>query len=99
MYKLVALFTKPEDVEAFDKHYNEIHAPLMRKVPGLIDLKVCKNIRAFTPDAPYYLIADMIFADKDSFKIAMQSDENKAVGKDVMGFAGKFVTMVHGEFE
>jgi len=98
MYKLIAFFTKPENVEEFDKHYDEVHAPLMRKVPGLERMLVSRNLRAFTGEAPHYLIAEMHFADKDAFKAAMASEENKAAGKDVMGFAGKLVSMVHGEF-
>ena len=33
--KLVALYTQPEDVAAFDAHYRDVHAPLVEKVPGL----------------------------------------------------------------
>jgi uncharacterized protein (TIGR02118 family) len=40
----------------------------------------------------------MHFPDRDTFKTAMASEENKAAGKDVMSFAGTLVTMVHGEF-
>lgn len=98
MYKLVAFFTKPENVEEFDKHYDEVHAPLMKSVPGLQKLVVSRNTRAFAGESPYYLIAEMHFADKDAFKAAMGSEENKAAGKDVMSFAGDLVTMVHGEF-
>src|SRR5689334_22287768 len=98
MYKLIAFFTKPENVEEFDKHYDEVHAPLMGQVPGLQRMVVSRNLRAFTGDAPYYLIAEMHFPDKETFKQAMGSEENKAAGKDVMSFAGNLVTMVHGEF-
>jgi uncharacterized protein (TIGR02118 family) len=96
MYKLIAFFAPPDNVEEFDQHYNEIHTPLMKQVPGLERLVVTRNLRAFGGDSPYHLIAEMHFADKDAFKAAMASDENKAAGKDVMGFAGRLVTMVHG---
>ncbi len=98
MYKLIAFFTKPENVEEFDTHYNEVHAPLMKQVPGLKKLVVSRNVRAFNGDAPYYLIAEMHFDSKEDFKTAMASEENKAAGKDVMSFAGNLVTMLHGEF-
>lgn len=98
MYKLIAFFAPPENVEEFDKHYDETHAPLMQQVPGLQKLTVGRGLRSFGADSPYYLIAEMEFADKEAFKAAMGSDENKAAGKDLMGFAGKLVTMVHGEF-
>ena len=99
MYKLIAFFKRPENVEEFDAHYNDVHAPLMRKVPGLQKLVVTRNPRSFSGESPYYLIAEMHFADRDAFKTAMASDENKAAGKDVMSFAGELVTMVHGEEE
>lgn len=99
MYKLIAMFRQPENVEEFDKHYDEVHTPLMRKVPGLQRMLVGRGMRAFGSDSPYYLVAEMHFADKEAFKAAMGSDENKAAGKDVMGFAGSLVTMVHGEFQ
>lgn len=98
MYKLIAYFTLPENVEEFDRHYNEVHAPLMKAVPGLKKLTVCRNPRAVGGETPHYLIAEMHFDNKDDFKTAMASDENKAAGKDVMSFAGNLVTMVHGEF-
>jgi uncharacterized protein (TIGR02118 family) len=98
MYKLVAFFKQPENVEEFDRHYDEIHAPLMRQVPGLQRMVVSRGLRSFGVDSPYYLIAEMHFDDRDAFKTAMASDENKAAGKDVMSFAGSLVTMVHGEF-
>lgn len=99
MYKLLALFKKPENVEAFDTHYDQVHAPLMAKVPGVEKMLVSRNLRAFGGEAPYYLIAEIHFADKEAFKQAMASEENKAAGKDVMSFAGDLVTMVHGEFQ
>ena len=97
MIKLVALFKRPEDVEAFDRHYNDVHAPLMRAVPGLERMEVIRDLKAFRGEPEYYLIAEMYFRDKESFDAAMASDENRAAGKDLMSFAREVVTMVYGE--
>ena len=35
MIKLMALYKKPDDEATFLKHYNEVHIPLVNKVPGL----------------------------------------------------------------
>ena len=78
MIKLVALFKRPEDVEAFDAHYDDIHAPLMSRVPGLERLEVTRNLKAFRGEPEYYLIAEMYFRDQESFDMAMASDENRA---------------------
>ena len=45
MYKLIALFTRPDNVEEFDRHYNEVHAPLMKQVPGLERLVEAKGVK------------------------------------------------------
>ena len=99
MIKLVALFKRPEDIEGFDRHYNETHSPLMAKVPGLERMEVTRNIQAFRGEPPYYFVAEMYFRDKASFDAAMMSDENRAAGKDLMSFARDVVTMFYGEVE
>ena len=35
MVRFIVLYDKPEDTEAFDRHYREIHIPLTKKLPGL----------------------------------------------------------------
>jgi uncharacterized protein (TIGR02118 family) len=99
MIKLIALFRRPEDIEAFDSHYDEVHAPLMSKVPGLERMEVTRNLQAFRGDPEYYLIAEMYFKDKDAFDAAMASEENRAAGRDLMSFAKGYITMLYGETE
>jgi uncharacterized protein (TIGR02118 family) len=95
MHKLIALFKTPADVQAFDKHYAEVHLPLVKNVPGLSGLIVS---RGTTPpwggEMPYYLITEMQFPDEATFKAAMSSGENRAVGKDARQFAGNILTLV-----
>jgi uncharacterized protein (TIGR02118 family) len=99
MIKMLALYKRPEDVEAFDRHYNEVHSPLMRQVPGLESMKVFRNLKAFGGEPEYYLIAEMTFKDKEAFDQAMASPENRAAGKDLMSFARNYVTLLYGEVE
>ena len=42
MIKLIALYKKPADVEAFEAHYREVHLPLVQKVPGLVRAEVTR---------------------------------------------------------
>ncbi|MFL5733302.1 MAG: EthD family reductase [Chloroflexia bacterium] len=99
MIKLVAMYKQPEDVEEFDRHYREVHSPLMSQVPGLERMEVTRNIQAFRGEAPYHLIAEMYFRDKASFDAAMASHQNRAAGKDLMSFARDIVTLFYGEVE
>lgn len=102
MVVLSAIFSKPEDTQAFDEHYSNVHAPLMSKVPGLLRMEVLRYSKMITPPTATvaeqpYLQCNMYFESKDTFKTAMASDENKAAGKDLMSFAGPLVTMCIGE--
>ena len=40
MVKLIALYERPEDEAAFFEHYEKVHTPLAKKVPGLQKLVV-----------------------------------------------------------
>ena len=40
MAKMIAIYRTPNDIEAFDKHYFEVHIPLAKKLPGLIKYEV-----------------------------------------------------------
>jgi uncharacterized protein (TIGR02118 family) len=93
--KLLAMYTKPDDAEAFLAHYHDIHLPLVMKVPGLqkaVVNKIEKNLMGGEP--PYFLIAELHFANQADFDTAMASPENRAAGKDVMSFAKGLVTML-----
>jgi uncharacterized protein (TIGR02118 family) len=35
MTRMVVIYRTPKNVEAFDRHYFEIHVPLAKKIPGL----------------------------------------------------------------
>ena len=97
MIKLLALFTRPEDPAAFDQHYNEVHLPLIRQVPGLRRLVLNRVWGAPRGEPAYYQIAEMWFDDRPAFDAAMASPENRAAGKDLMSFARDLVTMVFVE--
>ncbi len=98
MVVLSAFYKTPEHPAEFDAHYNDIHTPLIKKIPGLQKLEVLRFSRMLTPATSMlaeqpYLQCNMYFADKEAFKTAMASDENKTAGNDLMSFAGPLVSM------
>ena len=98
MYKFFALYKTPEDIPAFLEHYDNVHAPLARKIPGLKKLVVNRiTANAFGGDAPFFLIAEMQFETKEDFDKAMASEENRATGKDAMQFAKGLITALIAE--
>lgn len=99
MVKLVAFYRKPEDEGAFERHYRDVHTPLVEKMPGLLKLEVTRFTGGPQGDSPYYLMAEMYFEDTNALNRSMSSPEGKAAAKDLMQFAGSIVTMAFGETE
>lgn len=97
MNKLIAIYKIPNDIDAFEKHYNEVHAPLAAKVPGLKELRINKITGTPRGASDLHLIAEMVFENKEAFKTAMKSDENMAAGKDLMSFAKEIVSIHFAE--
>ena len=97
MVKLIALYRKPADIEQFEKHYFEVHMPLVAKIPGLLKSEVARLKGLPGQDSKYYMITEMYFEDLDSFNAGMASPEGKASGKDLMGFARDYVDMLVGD--
>jgi uncharacterized protein (TIGR02118 family) len=97
MVKLIALYRKPDDVEEFDKHYSEIHTPLVQKMPGLRKLEITRITGAPIGETKYHLMAEMYFDSLDAMNAANASPEGKATARDLMSFAANVVTLFYGE--
>ncbi|MGB8648839.1 MAG: EthD family reductase [Anaerolineae bacterium] len=97
MVKLVALYRKPEDPQAFEHAYFETHLPLVKKVPGLQRVQVTRVTGAPRGEPELYMIAELYFPDKETMDRAMASPENQAAGKNLMGFARGLVTFLFAE--
>lgn len=97
MFQLTALYNHPEDPAAFDRHYDNTHAPLGRKIPGLQRFTVSRP--APGPDGAqpaYHLVAVLEFADAAAFESGMGSAEGQAAVADLDNFAGAGVTLLTG---
>lgn len=93
MHKLIAIYQQPEDPAAFMDHYLGVHMPLVMQIPGLLKAEVNRIEATLMGEGPF-LIAEMTFADKAHYDAAMASPENRAAGKDMMGFAKGKVTLI-----
>jgi uncharacterized protein (TIGR02118 family) len=97
MIKLIALYTKPADIEDFEKHYFDIHMPLIAKIPGLIKTELARISGLPGLDNKYHLMAEMYFEDMDKLNAGMGSPEGKAAARDLMSFAKDYVSMFYGD--
>ncbi len=86
--KLVVMYTRPADTAEFDKHYLDVHMPLVRKLPGLQRAETGIFTAALDGgEQPYYRVTDLYFADQDAMGAAFASDEGKATAADYQQIA------------
>ena len=97
MTKLIALYRKPADPAEFDKHYFDIHTPLVRKYPGLRKLEITRVTGAPIGETKFHLLCEMSFDSKDAMEAALSSPEGKAVTRDLISFAADVVTVFIGD--
>jgi uncharacterized protein (TIGR02118 family) len=97
VFQLTALYNQPEDVAAFDKHYDEVHAPLAAKLPGLQRFTINRPGPDQDGNKPtYHLIAVLEWADQAALDAAFAGPEGEAAMADLPKFAGAGVTILTG---
>jgi len=85
MFKLVALWShpKPEDVDAFEAAYRDVHAPKARAVPELSGLETIRIDEGLEGSAPaWHRVAVMIWPDRAAFERDERSPEWRALRED-----------------
>ena len=88
MARMVVIYRTPEDVEAFDRHYFEIHVPLAKKLPGLRRYEISDGpIVPILGNPDVFRIGTLYFDDMASLKEAFASPEGQAAGADRRIFA------------
>lgn len=100
MTRLLVLYGHPEDPDAFDKYYHEVHIPIAKKMKGLRKWTIGKV--QGTPDgkpAPYYYIADLYMDSREDFEKLLSSPQGQAAVEDVPKFASGGVTFLYTEVE
>ncbi len=94
--KLTVVYGKPDDPDAFDAHYRDVHMPIVARWPGVerVELATVIGGPGGSP-SPYHQIAEIYFADAAALNAALGSDAGREAGKDFMAIApeGSFMTV------
>ena len=86
--RFIALFNQPEDSDAFDAHYRDVHTPIVRRYPGLRDLRLTRPDGVAGRPSPFYLMAEMVFDSRADLDAALASEAGIESGRDLRNFAG-----------
>jgi uncharacterized protein (TIGR02118 family) len=88
MIKITVLYGHPDDPAAFEKHFTEVHEPLVHKMPNLRRFE--KALVVATPDGsppPYYRVVELYFDSEAELHASMETPEGRAPGEDVPNYA------------
>jgi uncharacterized protein (TIGR02118 family) len=88
MVRFIVLWRNtPTDIEAFERHYREVHIPLAKKMVGLRRYTLSRNASPVRGGEPHYRIAELDWDDLASLRRAFESPEGQAVSEDVAKLA------------
>ena len=79
--RFLALYETPADPETFDRHYRQIHIPLLRRLPGLRRYTVSRDVTTLH-GASCYLITELEWDTMDKLRAAFASAEGRATAAD-----------------
>jgi len=79
--RFLALYEAPADPGAFDRHYRQVHIPLLRRLRGLRRYSVGRDLTALY-GAPYYLVTELEWDTMDELRAAFASPEGQATAAD-----------------
>ena len=97
---MVGLYGPPEDPDAFERFYADMHTALATAIAGLQRFEAAQGIA--TPDgsaAPYQRVAELTFEDMDALQAGRGSDEGQAAVSDIANFATGDVTIFFAEID
>ncbi len=93
MPRLIALYIVPDDADAFDAHYRDVHSAIVARYPNLRDVRLTRPVGVAGRSTPYHLMAEMVFDTAADLEAALMSEAGAASAKDLRNFAGAGVTL------
>jgi uncharacterized protein (TIGR02118 family) len=97
--RLIALYSPPEDPAAFDAHYRDVHAPIVRRYPKLRDLRLTWTDGVGDRPPAFHLLAEMRFDSRADLDEALASEPGRESGRDLRNFAAAGVTLLIADDE
>ncbi len=89
--RFVVMYDTPSDVDAFERHYNDVHIPLAKQYPGLR-----RYTRGDAPKAvigePCYLVVMLDWDDMAALEAALGSEIGRRTAEDAMANLARYAS-------
>ncbi|HEX6751293.1 MAG TPA: EthD family reductase [Longimicrobium sp.] len=98
---ILALHKTPADIAAFDAHFDDVHTPLAKSIPGIRSVEVSDG-PVMTPEgpAPYHRVGLLRFDSLADLQAGMGSPEGMAAAADLANFStGGFDILIFDSHE
>lgn len=94
MKQIIVVYGKPADPAAFDKHYAEVHVPLVNRMPHLKSFSYSNGpVQCSDAEKTPHLVAFLNYDSDADLGASLDSPEGKAAVADVANFASGGVTI------
>lgn len=82
--RFLVLYGAPTDPEAFERHYQEVHIPLAKRLPGLRRYSLSRDVTTVRGGATCYLLAQLEWDSTEALRAAFDSPEGRATAEDMV---------------
>ena len=86
MARFVVIYDTPTDINAFERHYNDVHIPLAKQYPGLR-----RYTRSHEPapviGEPCYMVVMLDWDDMAALEAALRSEIGRRTAEDAANLA------------
>ncbi|MEA2232634.1 MAG: hypothetical protein QOD83_2450 [Solirubrobacteraceae bacterium] len=91
MARFVVMYDTPSDIDAFERHYNDVHIPLAKQFPGLR-----RYTRSHGPAAVIgescYLVVMLDWDDMAALEAALESEIGQRTAADAVANLARYAT-------
>ena len=82
MAKMIIMYEQPKDKIGFEKHYFDVHVPLGKKIPNIINNSIHHIIQSQNTSLDLYLMTILEFENMEKLQEAFASPEAKLAEED-----------------
>ena len=92
--KVLVLFGKPLDSAEFDRHFETVHRPLLKKVSTVQGVSINHVSGSVTGETPFHLVLELCFASEEAMQDGLNSEAGQTMARDYANFASGGVTVL-----
>jgi uncharacterized protein (TIGR02118 family) len=86
------MYETPSDIDAFERHYWQVHIPLAKRLPGLRRYTVSRDARPIMGE-PYHLVGMLDWDDMSALTEAFESEIGRQCAADVAAHLRRYAIM------